>query len=139
MTERPESSVSTRHDTAADLSVTHRGPVPVVAAAGSLDADNVDELQTALADACASGAAADPSAPFGPRVRTVLDLSGLHFADSSVLHVLLESQRQHRATGKQLVVCGPFRPVVHRLFDVTGTAEFFDLSEDLETALSAAR
>lgn len=118
-----------RGEVAAELSVARREEVAVVTVAGSLDADNMGELQRALARS---------SEPPGPS-RTVLDLSALDFADSPVLHVLLASQRQYRSTGRRLVVCGPCRPVVHRLFDVTGTAEFFELTEDLETALSPVR
>ncbi|MFJ2769250.1 STAS domain-containing protein [Streptomyces sp. NPDC087300] len=118
-----------RGEVAAELSVARREEAAVVTVVGSLDADNVAELERALAHAFA---------PPGPS-RTVLDLSALDFADSSVLHVLLESQRQHRSTGRRLVVCGPYRPVVHRLFDVTGTAEFFELTEDLATALAPVR
>ncbi|MGW2224296.1 STAS domain-containing protein [Streptomyces formicae] len=119
-----------RGEVAAELSVARRDEVPVVTVSGSLDADNVGELEEALARACETP---------GALSRTVLDLSALDFADSSVLHVLLESQRQHRSSGKRLVVCGPYRPVVHRLFDVTGTAAFFELAGDLDTALAPAR
>lgn len=119
-----------RGEGTAELSVTERDQASVVTVVGSLDADNVGDLERALTQVSA-----------GPEhvVRTVLDLSGLGFADSSVLHVLLQAQRRHRAVGKQLVVCGPYQHVVHRLFEVTGTSEYFKLAEDLGTALSTAR
>ncbi|MBK3560839.1 STAS domain-containing protein [Streptomyces sp. MBT56] len=56
---------------------------------------------------------------------TWLDLSGLEFADSSLLHLLLDSQRVHRARDARLVLAGALQPVVERLFTVTGTAAFF--------------
>src|SRR5690242_19607844 len=64
----------------------------------------------------------------GPE-RTVVDLSATDFADSSILHVLLEAQRAHRARGTLMVVCGPFSDIVRRLFDVTGTEGFFVLAD----------
>jgi len=70
----------------------------------------------------------------GPE-RTVVDLSGTDFADSSILHVLLEAQRAHRARGMLMVVCGPFSDTVRRLFDVTGTEGFFVLADDVGAAL----
>ncbi|MGW5734037.1 MULTISPECIES: STAS domain-containing protein [Streptomyces] len=119
-----------RREVTAELTVTERGRASVVSAAGALDADNVGDLEQALARAVDSSE---------ERVRTILDLSGLEFADSSVLHALLASQRRHRAVGKRLVVCGPYRHVVHRLFEVTGTSAYFELTADLDTALSPAR
>ncbi|MFI1784876.1 STAS domain-containing protein [Streptomyces rubiginosohelvolus] len=56
---------------------------------------------------------------------TWLDLSGLEFADSSLLHLLLDSQRVHRARDARLVLAGALQPVVERLFTVTGTTAFF--------------
>lgn len=35
-----------------------------------------------------------------------------------------------------MVVCGPFRDIVRRLFDVTGTEGFFVLADSVETAMS---
>ncbi|MEU6630955.1 STAS domain-containing protein [Streptomyces parvus] len=56
---------------------------------------------------------------------TWLDLSGLEFADSSLLHLMLDSQRVHRARDARLVLAGALQPVVERLFTVTGTTAFF--------------
>ncbi|MEW2062792.1 MULTISPECIES: STAS domain-containing protein [unclassified Streptomyces] len=56
---------------------------------------------------------------------TRLDLSGLEFADSSLLHLLLDAQRVHRARDARLVLAGALQPVVERLFAVTGTTAFF--------------
>ncbi|WP_369217865.1 STAS domain-containing protein [Streptomyces flavofungini] len=112
------------------MSVERRDQVTVVSVTGSLDADNVHDLEQELAGSAESEGRAEA---------TVIDLSALEFADSSVLHALLAAQRRHKALGKRLVLCGPFRPVVHRLFDVTGTAEFFDMAEDIGTVLPPAR
>ncbi|MFF3307764.1 STAS domain-containing protein [Streptomyces sp. NPDC002952] len=68
--------------------------------------------------------------------RAIVDLSGTDFADSSILHVLLAAQRAHRARGRLLIVSGPFSDTVRRLFDVRGTAGFFVLADDVQTAMA---
>jgi anti-sigma B factor antagonist len=68
--------------------------------------------------------------------RAIVDLSGTDFADSSILHVLLAAQRAHRARGRLMIVSGPFSDTVRRLFDVTGTAGFFVLADDVQAAMA---
>lgn len=51
-----------------------------------------------------------------------VDLRGLVWADSSVLHVLISTQR-HRNTA--LILRGPLQPVTERLFTLTGTHDYF--------------
>ncbi|MET9255372.1 STAS domain-containing protein [Streptomyces sp. NPDC003717] len=58
------------------------------------------------------------------RRSTYVDLSGLSFADSSVLHALLEAQRAHRARGAAFALVGTLQPVVDRLFTLTGAGQF---------------
>jgi anti-sigma B factor antagonist len=69
--------------------------------------------------------------------RTVVDLSTVPFADSSILHVLLTAQRAHADAGGRLIVAGPFSDIVRRLFEVTGTAELFTLAATFDQALEA--
>lgn len=128
MTEPVESQVARRHAMVAEVTLARRGRAAVVRATGALDSENVAALDAELAGA----------AELAGQSRTVVDLSGLEFADSSVLHVLLDAQRRHRANGRQLVVCGPLGPVVDRLFSVTGTTEFFALTADVDAAVNAA-
>ncbi|MBP0457310.1 STAS domain-containing protein [Streptomyces montanisoli] len=97
----------------------------VVRATGSLDDENAYLLEEALDKA-------DASSP--PLV--VADLSGLTFADSTVLHVLLRARGRCRASGGRLVIAGPLDGVVGRLFEVTGTREAFSFAETVEAALS---
>ncbi|MET7361258.1 STAS domain-containing protein [Streptomyces sp. NPDC005562] len=128
MTEPVESQTARRQPMVAEVTLARRGRAAVVRATGALDSENVAALDGELARA----------AELAGQSRTVVDLSALEFADSSVLHVLLDAQRRHRAGDRQLVVCGPLRPVVDRLFGVTGTTEFFVLAEDVDTAVNAA-
>ncbi|MFF2364447.1 STAS domain-containing protein [Streptomyces sp. NPDC058122] len=96
----------------------------VVRVGGDIDHESAFRLEEALS-------LADRTGP----ERTVVDLSGTDFADSSILHVLLEAQRAHRARSTLMVVCGPFSDIVRRLFDVTGTEGFFVLADSVAAAL----
>ncbi|MEE1930499.1 STAS domain-containing protein [Streptomyces sp. TRM 70351] len=91
-----------------------------------IDVDSAPALEEALARALRSDTR-----------RTVVDLSETVFADSTILHVLMEARRRHEAAGRPMVVAGPLSDVVRRLFDVTGTAAFFGLGPDGGTAASA--
>ncbi|MFF3013875.1 hypothetical protein [Streptomyces sp. NPDC057939] len=62
-------------------------------------------------------------------------LSGTLFADSSVLHALLDTRRSHGVAEDELVVAGPLHVAVDRLFEVTGTRSAFRMTQSLETAL----
>jgi anti-sigma B factor antagonist len=68
------------------------------------------------------------------RRAVVIDLSGLRFIDSSGLHVLLQVERQLRASGGQLVlVHGP--RAVRRVFEVAGLDCHFEFSESSGAAV----
>ncbi|MGW1893770.1 STAS domain-containing protein [Streptomyces sp. NPDC002004] len=97
----------------------------VVQVTGDVDEDSAPLLEEAFSRATA-----------GARPRTIVDLSGVDFADSSVLHVLLRAQRTHRAADGSLVLAGPFSTTVERLFVVTGTEAFFDIVASREAAVS---
>ncbi|MGW7578729.1 STAS domain-containing protein [Streptomyces sp. NPDC054765] len=96
----------------------------VVRVSGSLDHDSAPLLE----EACAL--AKDSGAP-----RTVVDLSLTDFADSTVLHVLLAAQRAHHRQSRKLVIAGPLHEVIRRLFDVTCTADYFTLADNMPRAL----
>ncbi|MET7982044.1 MULTISPECIES: STAS domain-containing protein [unclassified Streptomyces] len=114
MSDGPEATVT--HGTVGDAFVVRVG--------GDIDHESAFRLEEALS-------LSHRAAP----ERTVVDLSGTGFADSSILHVLLEAQRAHRARGTLMVVCGPFGDTVRRLFDVTGTEGFFVLADSVGAAL----
>ncbi|PRH81063.1 anti-anti-sigma factor [Streptomyces solincola] len=103
------------------------GAAYVVRVPAEADHELAPDLQTVL------DAALDTEAE-----RTVVDLSRTDFADSTMLHVLLAAQRAHRGRGRPMVVAGPFGHTVHRLFEVTGTAGFFELAETTHAATGAA-
>ncbi|MCY0940355.1 STAS domain-containing protein [Streptomyces antarcticus] len=105
-------------------STTHEG-MTVVRPRGDLDQDSAPLLAGILAEAAASGAP-----------RTVVDLSRTRFADSSVLHALLDAHKAHRAAGTALVLAGPLQVAVRRLFDITGTGPAFHMADSLEDAMT---
>ncbi|MFE9845096.1 STAS domain-containing protein [Streptomyces goshikiensis] len=102
----------------------HEG-ASVVRLRGDLGEDSAPGLAQALATAMTQGAS-----------RTVVDLSEAQFADSSVLHALLDARNAHKAAGVALVLAGPLQVAVHRLFEVTGTAAAFRMTDSLKTALT---
>jgi anti-sigma B factor antagonist len=73
---------------------------------GGLDLEHVAEVRAALR-------ATDPT------TRTVVDLSALHFIDSSGLGCLLAHDDRVRREGGQLVLRAP-GPALSRVFQVTG-------------------
>lgn len=92
----------------------------VLAVSGDLDLENIAPLVTALADAGGSGQ--------GP---VVLDLSGVRFADSSTVNVLL---RAYGELGPRLRVARP-SAFVQRLFDVIGLRQALPVYDTVEDAL----
>ncbi|MFD8307753.1 STAS domain-containing protein [Streptomyces sp. NPDC059690] len=98
--------------------------VTVVSVRGDIDVDSAPRLAEALNAAERASSA-----------RTVVDLSATEFADSAILHVLLEAQQAHLARGRPLVVAGPLNESIERLFEVTGTARFFVLAPDVRSAV----
>jgi anti-anti-sigma factor len=67
----------------------------------------------------------------------VVDLSGVQFIDSSGLHVLVQAERQLRASGGRLVlVSGPRR--VRRIFELTDLVGYFEWSMSVAAALRTA-
>ncbi|MFE3323712.1 STAS domain-containing protein [Streptomyces sp. NPDC059176] len=101
--------------------------VRVIRVEGDVDVDGAEPLKDSLS-------CTDTGSTGG----TVVDLSAVRFADSTMLHILLEAQRAHRAAGRQLVVSGPFGVIVERLFDVTGTTSFFTMAPSTEAARDLA-
>ncbi|MDX6760234.1 MULTISPECIES: STAS domain-containing protein [unclassified Streptomyces] len=97
----------------------------VISLHGEVDEDDAPFLARALAQAAAGGPP-----------RTVVDLSGTPFVDSSVLHALLDAQRAHAAAGALLVLAGPLHTAVRRLFEVTGAAPAFRMADSVATAMT---
>lgn len=87
--------------------------VYLLALYGELDLSQGHRLEAALRRAEASGARS-----------IVVDLSALHFMDSTGLRILLGAQRRCEASGRPFeLLRGP--RTVHRVFEVAGFAEHF--------------
>nr|WP_202451741.1 STAS domain-containing protein [Streptomyces sp. SID4948] len=108
------------------ITVLADGDAVVVRVTDEIDADSAPLLSRTLEQAVLRSPG-----------RTVVDLSAVPFADSSILHVLLTAQRRHTDAGGRLIVAGPFSDIVRRLFEVTGTAELFTMADTFDQALEA--
>ncbi|MFF3431959.1 STAS domain-containing protein [Streptomyces sp. NPDC002602] len=86
----------------------------VIVCSGELDAATTGPLGEALKAAERDGIN-----------KTVVDLAAVSFADSALLNTLVQAHRKQR-----LVIAGPYRPQVARLFQITGTDTFFDPVRD---------
>ncbi|NJQ04335.1 STAS domain-containing protein [Streptomyces lonarensis] len=99
-----------------------------VAPRGEFDMDASEPLAEALTAALRS-----------PSRGTLLDLSGLTFADSTLLGLLLSTVEDHREEGRALVIAGPFASSVWRVFTVTGVVSHLPLAADRREALGRLR
>ncbi|NJQ05364.1 STAS domain-containing protein [Streptomyces lonarensis] len=112
---------------AAVVSTAESSGIFTVAVSGEVDVDAVGPFEEALATALRSTAHC-----------TIVDISGLTFADSTLLGLLLSTKAAHEDAGRPLAIAGPLRPWATRLFTVTGTAEFLPLADDLDAARQLA-
>ncbi|MEU9196871.1 STAS domain-containing protein [Streptomyces hundungensis] len=87
--------------------------------AGEFDVDTVGPVRRALEKAAGDG---------GVR-RTVVDVSGVTFADTSLLNVLLDARKDHR-----LVLAGPVQREVGILLALTGTSGLFTFASSVAAA-----
>jgi anti-sigma B factor antagonist len=93
----------------------------VLVVSGDLDLETISPLVTALVEI-------GEHAQAGP---VVLDLSGVGFADSSTVNVLL---RAHSALGPRLRVARP-SAFIRRLFDIIGLWQALSVYDTVEDAL----
>ncbi|MFF7333899.1 STAS domain-containing protein [Streptomyces sp. NPDC090306] len=74
------------------------------------------------------------------RLRTTLvDLSGVVFADSALLNSLILAHYRHQRDGRRFILAGPLHPAVVRLLRVSGTQDLFTMARDRERALELSR
>lgn len=85
----------------------------LVRLSGEFDADSVHVLRQALTAAC--------------DCRMIVDCTDVAFADSALLHALLDARRR-------LILAGPLPTQPHRLFDSTGTTPLFTRTRDVQSA-----
>jgi anti-sigma B factor antagonist len=106
------------------LAARRDGEAVVLAVSGDLDLENIAPLATALADAGESGT--------GP---VIVDLSGVSFADSTTVNVLLQA---YGTLGPRLRLAQP-SSFVQRLITVIGLEKALPVYETVEGALVHGR
>ncbi|GAA3310206.1 STAS domain-containing protein [Streptomyces cinereospinus] len=111
----------------AEITVSMVDSVRIVRVGGELDPGEADTLIQGLA-----------VPPDGSPLATVVDLSGVTFADSSFLHMLLTARQDHDRAGLPLVLAD-VSPFVQRLLDLTDTARAFTIAPGLPAAVELAR
>ncbi|MEV6527816.1 STAS domain-containing protein [Longispora sp. NPDC051575] len=105
--------------------MTEHGPVSVVTVCGEIDVATAPTLQRRLAALYESD-----------QLRLVVDLSGVTFCDSVGVSVLIGAARALSGRGRVHLV--GLRPVLERLFEVTGIGSVFVIHPGLSTAIDAA-
>ncbi|MGW1468927.1 STAS domain-containing protein [Streptomyces sp. NPDC001493] len=99
------------------------GGSEIVTPVGELDHHTADLLREPLESAVEQG-----------RVRLIVDCSGLEFCDSTGLNVLLGARLQAEEAGGEVHLAG-MRPVVARVFEITGAEAVFTVHDTVQDAL----
>ncbi|MFE6834013.1 STAS domain-containing protein [Streptomyces sp. NPDC057705] len=97
----------------------------VLVIAGEFDSRTVAPFRRALADAADARSAGT--------VRTIIDVSGVVYADSGLIRLLV--QAHHRFP--RFTVAGPLPPQLCRLLELSGAAAILRIAPDVETARRA--
>ncbi|WP_149179099.1 STAS domain-containing protein [Streptomyces sp. TRM49041] len=105
------------------VGVRTEGPSEILTPVGELDHHTADLLREPLEAALTQG-----------RARLVVDCSQLEFCDSTGLNVLLGARLKAEAAGGGVHLAA-MRPVVARVFEITGAGAVFTLHDSLEAAL----
>lgn len=108
------------------VDVRRHGSGAVVAPAGELDHHSADLLADSLRECVAEGCA-----------RIVIDCSRLEFCDSTGLNVLLTARLQAEAVGGRIHLAA-MRPLVARVFEITGAGVVFTVHSSVPAALASA-
>src|SRR4051812_18729817 len=106
------------------VEVRKEGPSAVVTPVGELDHHTADLLREPLESCLSDGYA-----------RLVVDCSRLEFCDSTGLNVLLGARLKAEAAGGGVHLVG-MRPVVARVFEITGADAVFTVHDSLVDALA---
>ncbi|MCU7705790.1 STAS domain-containing protein [Streptomyces albidoflavus] len=106
------------------VDVRNEGSSAVVTPAGELDHHTADLLREPLEEVVSQG-----------RARLVVDCSQLEFCDSTGLNVLLGARLKAEAAGGGVHLAA-MRPVVARVFQITGAEAVFTVHDSLESALA---
>ncbi|MFI1446105.1 STAS domain-containing protein [Streptomyces virginiae] len=94
----------------------------VLVLAGEFDSGTMSSFRRALGDARVARA-----------TRTIIDLSGVVYADSCLIRLLV--QAHHRLP--RFTVAGPLPPQVRRLLELSGAAAILRITPDIEAARRA--
>lgn len=105
------------------VDVRRQGTTAVVTPAGELDHHTADLLREPLEGCVAEGA-----------TRIVVDCSELEFCDSTGLNVLLGVRLKAEEVGGGVHLAA-MRPVVARVFEITGADMVFTVHDTLDAAL----
>jgi anti-sigma B factor antagonist len=105
-----------------DVRVDRSEGATVVRLRGDLDLATSGRLQRAATDDLLQGL-------------VILDLAALSFCDSSGLRVLLDMHRRATGGAAGLRLAGPSSEV-DRMFELSGTREYFDVYPDVAAALA---
>ncbi|MEU6120831.1 STAS domain-containing protein [Streptomyces sp. NPDC047123] len=111
------------------IEVAQQGQVAVVTFRGELDLEDSVEAALALHSALSDTSTA----------ATLLDLSQLTFADSTLLNTTLRAIAAHQTAHRPLVVAGPLHNAIARLYAITGTLEILDPADSREDGLHRIR
>lgn len=105
------------------VEVSQHGHSAVFAPVGELDHHTADLLAGPLDAAVDAGT-----------TRLVIDCSGLEFCDSTGLNVLLSARLRAEALGGAVHLAA-MRPMVARVFEITGAEAVFSVHDTLDQAL----
>ncbi|MFE0495719.1 STAS domain-containing protein [Streptomyces albidoflavus] len=106
------------------VDVRNEGSSAVVTPAGELDHHTAELLREPLEEAVSQG-----------RARLVVDCAQLEFCDSTGLNVLLGARLKAEAAGGGVHLVA-MRPVVARVFQITGAEAVFTVHDSIESALA---
>ncbi|HEY5835426.1 STAS domain-containing protein [Streptomyces sp.] len=105
------------------VTVGRHGDSAVFTPSGELDHHTADLLADPLAEAVDAGT-----------TRLVIDCSKLEFCDSTGLNVLLGARLRVEALGGRVHLAA-LRPIVARVFEITGAETVFTVHDTLDQAL----
>ncbi|MEU6394028.1 STAS domain-containing protein [Streptomyces sp. NPDC046939] len=107
------------------IELTLRERVAVVTLRHDIDLEDVDDVTAVLARA-RTDTGTDA---------TLLDLSELDFADSTLLNIVLRSKAEHDEARRPFVPAVAGGSAIERLFDITGVADVLGTAGSREEAL----
>ncbi|MFI0236096.1 STAS domain-containing protein [Streptomyces sp. NPDC016845] len=107
------------------IELTLRERVAVVTLRHDIDLEDADEVTEVFRRACTDSLTA----------ATLLDLSELDFADSTLLNLILRAKAEHDEAHRPFVPAVAAGSAVERLFDITGVTDVLGSTRSYEEAL----